>query len=96
MMDPLISTSLPAGPRAETSNDRALRDVAQKLEATFLAEMLTSAGLGKSRSLTGGGAGEDQFQSFLVRQQAEQIAKSGGIGLSETLFNALKESQNEK
>ena len=94
-MDPLIPTAKPVGVRPETPNDRALRDVAQKLEATFLAEMLKSAGLGESRSLMGGGAGEEQFKSFLVRQQAEQIAKSGGIGLSETLFNALKEAQND-
>ena len=94
-MDPLIPSSRPVGTRPETANDRALREVAQKLEATFLAEMLKSAGLGKSRSMMGGGAGEEQFQSFLVRQQAEQIAKSGGIGLSETLFNALKEAENE-
>ncbi|SLN61800.1 chemotactic signal-response protein CheL [Falsiruegeria litorea R37] len=95
-MDPLYRTTPPPQALSKTRGDGALRDVAQKLEATFLAEMLTSAGLGESRSLMGGGSGEDQFQSFLVRQQAEQIAKSGGIGLSETLFNALKEAQNEK
>lgn len=94
-MDPLTSSSLPVAPRLETANDRALRDVAQKLEATFLAEMLKSAGLGKSRALMGGGAGEEQFQSFLLQQQAEQITKAGGIGLSETLFHALKETQND-
>ncbi|MBO9450558.1 rod-binding protein [Tropicibacter sp. R16_0] len=95
-MDPLFPSALHVNPRSDTPSDYALREVAQKLEATFLAEMLKSAGLGQSRSSMGGGAGEEQFQSFLVRQQAEQIAKSGGIGLSETLFNALKEAQNEK
>ncbi|GAB5436084.1 rod-binding protein [Falsiruegeria mediterranea] len=95
-MDPLFPSGLHVNPRSDKTTDHALREVAQKLEATFLAEMLKSAGLGKSRSSMGGGAGEEQFQSFLVRQQAEQIAKSGGIGLSETLFNALKEAQNEK
>lgn len=78
------------------SRDDAMRDAAFKLEASFLTEMLKSAGLGKSREgLGGGGAGEDQFSSFLVRAQAEQITEAGGIGLAESLYNALKESQND-
>ncbi|MBD3665495.1 rod-binding protein [Sulfitobacter aestuariivivens] len=75
--------------------DRALRDAAQDLEATFLAEMLKSAGLGQSRNSFGGGAGEDQFGSFLVLEQSRQLVRAGGIGLSEALFDALKERENE-
>jgi Rod binding domain-containing protein len=71
---------------------RALRDAAVELEASFLAEMLKSAGLAKTSDSFGGGAGEDQFSSFLVRAQAEQIAKSGGIGLAEMFFHALSEA----
>ncbi|MGR3661749.1 MAG: rod-binding protein [Paracoccaceae bacterium] len=85
---PISITSLPSG-------DAALHQAAQDLESTFLAEMLKSAGLGKSRDSMGGGAGEDQFSSFLVRAQAEQMTKAGGIGLAEMFFNALKETQND-
>lgn len=86
------STPLP-GTQAKARDD-AMRDAAMKLEASFLTEMLKSAGLGKSREgLGGGGAGEDQFSSFLIRAQAEQITEAGGIGLAESLYNALKESQ---
>lgn len=77
-------------------NDAALRAAAQKLEATFLAEMLKAAGLGESRQSNGGGAGEDQFSSFLVQAQAEEMVAAGGIGLAEALFDALKERQNAK
>lgn len=70
--------------------DAQLREAAQKLEATFLAEMLKSAGLGSSRSSFGGGIGEDQFSSFLRDAQAMEMAQSGGIGLAESLFNAMK------
>ena len=86
---PVSTSPLPFG-------DAALRQAAQDLESTFLAEMLKSAGLGKSRDSMGGGAGEDQFASFLVRAQAEQMTKAGGIGLAEMFFNALKETQNDK
>ena len=56
-----------------------------------MAEMLESAGLGAARGGFGGGAGEAQFASFLVQAQAEAMAEAGGIGLAETLFNALAE-----
>jgi flagellar protein FlgJ len=76
--------------------DAALLDVAQKLEASFLAEMLTAAGLGQSREGFGGGAGEDQFSSFLVQEQASAMVQAGGIGLSEMIFQSLKERQNDE
>ncbi|MGR3291057.1 MAG: rod-binding protein [Paracoccaceae bacterium] len=71
--------------------DQALWDVAQKLEASFLAEMLKSAGLGTPRASFGGGSGEEQFGSFLRQEQAEMMVKAGGIGLAQSLFEALKE-----
>ncbi|WP_299372666.1 rod-binding protein [uncultured Tateyamaria sp.] len=79
-------------PQAKVQN-AALMDAAKKLEATFLAEMLKSAGFGKSRESLGGGAGEDQFSSFLVQAQATEMVEAGGIGLAEALFDALKERQ---
>lgn len=83
-----IGASAPQAPR-----DQALYEVAQELEATFLAEMLKSAGLGQSSESFGGGAGEDQFSSFLVQEQAKAMVQAGGIGLAESLYNALKEQQ---
>ncbi len=71
-------------------SDADLREAAIALEATFLAEMLKSAGLGETSSSFGGGAGEDQFQSFLIEAQAKEMAASGGIGLAQSLFEALK------
>ncbi len=68
--------------------------LAQELEATFLAEMLKSAGLSSSSAAFGGGAGEDQFTSFLVNAQARQIVRAGGIGLAENLYHALKETHD--
>lgn len=72
------------------ATDTKLQEAAQKLEATFLAEMLKSAGLGAQNSTMGGGIGEDQFASFLRDAQAQEMAKSGGIGLAESLFEAMK------
>ncbi|MGC1497589.1 MAG: rod-binding protein [Sulfitobacter sp.] len=88
-MIPPLSTAVPP-----TAKDKALIEAAQKLEATFLAEMLKSAGLGQTSESFGGGAGEDQFASFLVQEQAMQMVKAGGIGLSEAIYETLKEREN--
>lgn len=85
---PLTST----GRANPARSDEQLRQVAQELEATFLAEMLKTAGLHKTSEAFGGGVGEDQFGSFLVKAQADEMAKAGGIGLAEQIFEALKES----
>lgn len=75
-----------------TQRDRALWQAAEKLEANFLAEMLKSTGLGSTSDSFGGGQGEEQFQSFLRTAQAELMVKAGGIGLTQSLFEALRDS----
>lgn len=67
----------------------ALRKATDALEAEFLNEMLDAAGVGKTSETFGGGIGEEQFASFLRREQATEMIRHGGIGLSESIFNAL-------
>ena len=75
---------------SQRPDDPSLRDAAIALEASFLAEMLKAAGFGKAQEAFSGGAGEDQFSSFLVQEQATRMARAGGIGLAETIFQAMK------
>jgi len=78
----------PAVPPADLTR---LRAAAEQLEAGFLAEMLKAAGLDRpSDSGFGGGEGEEHFASFLVEAQARALVRAGGIGLAESLFEALK------
>lgn len=91
----LIPPSPPPVVAASLTRDAKLMEAAQGLETAFLAEMLQSAGLGKTSESFGGGAGEDQFGSFLIREQAKHIVKGGGIGLAQSLFEALKDSKND-
>ncbi len=88
---PRFATTLPD----HLQTDVKLRDAAQKLEATFLSEMLKSAGLGTPRDSFGGGKGEEQFASFLREAQAQEMAKAGGIGLAEALYEAMKVRLND-
>jgi flagellar protein FlgJ len=84
------------GTNPMTGSQKRLYETAQKLEATFLAEMLKTAGFGAPREGFGGGAGEEQFGSFLLQEQSMEIVKAGGIGLTETLFQALKDRTNDQ
>lgn len=93
-MTPIVSPQGSPTPQVGTPNDAALREAAIALEASFLAEMLEAAGLGETRSFLGGGSGEDQFASFLVQEQATKLAETGGIGLAESIFEALKAREN--
>lgn len=90
----LNSVIAPPGGRAPgpaaADRDAPLRATAQALEAQFLAEMLKSAGLGEARDAFGGGIGEEQFASFLRGEQATAMARNGGIGLAESIFEAMK------
>lgn len=69
--------------------------VAKKLEASFIAEMLKSMKYGETPESFGGGAGEDQFSSFLRQEQANRITETGGIGLAETLFRSIAGQTDE-
>lgn len=80
---------------AMSPRDAEIMKAAQSLEAAFLSEMLKSAGIGETPDAFGGGTGEDQFASFLREEHAKQMTQAGGIGLAQTLFEAMKESSNE-
>ncbi len=80
---------------ARPTREDQLRAAAQALEASFLAQMLESAGVGEVPDAFGGGEGEGQFASFLRQAQAEEIAQSGGIGLAESIYASLLERSDE-
>jgi len=84
-----------SGPTERSPDDARLREMAQALESTFLAEMLKSAGFGAARDAFGGGLGEDQFASFLRTEHARALSARGGIGLAESLFQALRERHDD-
>lgn len=66
-----------------------MRQAAIKLETAFIAEMLRSVGFGSTAHGTAGAGGGDQFATFMIAAQAERLAAAGGIGLAESLFNAM-------
>ena len=81
----IAAASAQAGPLG------ALKRAATELEASFLEQMLKAAGLGETPEAFGGGAGEDQFASFMRREHARAMAEAGGVGLAEQIFHAMKD-----
>ena len=79
-----------ASHRAEKARETALN-----LEATFLSEMLKSAGFGMQANTFSGSQGEDHFASFQRDAIAEHMVRAGGIGLAEHFFNAMMETPKD-
>lgn len=82
-------------PHAKRVAPPAAWETAQKLEATFLAEMLKSAGFGKTASFSGG-IGEEQFASFQRQALADEMVKAGGLGLANAFYQSMMESSYDK
>ncbi|WP_294608851.1 rod-binding protein [Roseovarius sp.] len=86
-----------AGVRPATPTRQAspIREAAERLEASFLAEMLKSAGFGEQENSFSGSSGEDQFASFHREALALQMVRNGGIGLAEVFYQSLTEKTND-
>ncbi len=74
-------------------HEQKLQSAAKDFEATFIAQMLTYAGFGKSLSSEAGFGGE-AFSSLLIEQYAKQISERGGFGLSDTIYQQLKSRES--
>lgn len=84
-----MQTSLVTAPQTVAPDRQRLMDTARELEAAFLSEMLSHAGFSQSSEAFGGGAGEEQFASFLRAEQAKLIVDRGGLGLAEMIFKSM-------
>ncbi|KMK65889.1 rod-binding protein [Puniceibacterium sp. IMCC21224] len=89
------SRTTPGAPTGQSERDASLWSAARSLEATFLSEMLKTAGLGEVSDTFGGGEGEEHFASFLRDEQARAMVAKGGIGLAESLYHSLKDRDHE-
>lgn len=85
-----VSTLMTGAPSAQ---DDRLLEKAKQLEAAFLSEMLSFTGLGELSETFDGGAGEEQFASFLRAEQAKLMVERGGIGLAAVIFDSLKSKE---
>ncbi len=80
--------------QASTPFEKKARDTAESFEAVFLSQILKSMSIGmKSDGPFGGGHSEEVFQDMMSEQMATQIAKNGGIGLSDSIYREILKTQ---
>jgi Rod binding domain-containing protein len=92
-----VSPSLLAPTAQTTTADLAhsrAKDAGQKFEAQFLSTMFQHMFQGlETDGPFGGGAGEEMFRSMMTEAMGKQVAKSGGIGLADTVQREILKLQ---
>ncbi len=103
MSDPAIQGALIAAQSAPVSAPQksataaAAAKAAKEFEGVFIAQMLQPMfDSVPTDGPFGGGQGEQMFRSLMVDQYGQQIANSGGFGLSAAMTRALLQHQTVK
>jgi Rod binding domain-containing protein len=94
MTDPVSLSGGAADRPLQTANPTRL--VAERLEASFLAEMLKFGGLEPKSDSFSASTGESQFASFHREALAQEMVKAGGIGLADVFFHSMMERSNDE
>jgi len=69
-------------------------EAAEQFEAQFLSSMLQPMFEGiKADGAFGGGHGETMFRSLLVDQYAQQMTRSGGVGITQSVYREILKLQ---
>lgn len=90
--------SLLGTPAAATSPDtrlhRQARDKAEEFEAVFLAMFIEHMHAGvETDGPFGGGSAEETYRSMLSQEYGGSIARSGGIGIADTVYSEILKAQ---
>jgi flagellar protein FlgJ len=71
-----------------------VREIAEEFEAVFLNTMLETMFAGvKTDGMFGGGQSEGMYRSMMNQEYANAIAKSGGIGIADDLYEEILRTQ---
>jgi Rod binding domain-containing protein len=90
----LPGAPLPLTAAAQAQEAAELRRAAEEFEAVFLSQMLAPMFEGlDTEGLGGGGMGEQIFRPMLVERYAEAIARSGGVGIADSVVREMMRFQ---
>ena len=77
---------------------RTMLKASEEFEALFISEMLAPVFEGlKTEGLFGGGSAEKIYKSLMVQEYGKAIARSGGVGIADTVqreFLRMQEQQS--
>ncbi len=90
----------PAMPAAAPlpANAQKLHQAAEDFTAVALGELLSPMfdTVDTANGPFGGGAGETAFKPMLISEFAKQIARAGGLGLTEPIYQQMLRMQEER
>ena len=81
----------PAAPSGDTRE--RIKETAKDFEAAFLSIMFSQMFKDVDAGAFGGGQGETMFQSFLMDAFSKQTARSGGVGLADSVQREMLKLQ---
>jgi Rod binding domain-containing protein len=85
-----LPSAAPPKPNLHPGNDAKMRTTAEGFETMFLNQMFELMGESVQADPTfGGGQAENIFRSMLSEQYAKQMAKGGGIGISNAVYQEM-------
>jgi len=90
-LSPDILRSAPSAPVGDTREKIAA--TAKDFEASFLSIMFGQMFQGVEAGEFGGGQGETMFRSFLMDAFAKQTARTGGVGLADSVQREMLKLQ---
>ena len=90
----LLQPQAAAQTTADLAKRAKIRETAQAFEANFLSIMLQPMFEGTDVDAPfGGGVGEEMFRSVMTEQLGKQMARAGGIGLTDTIQREMLKLQ---
>lgn len=91
-----IQTSLgQIAANVEKGNTDKARKAAEEFEAVFLTQILSTMNDGiKADGPFGGGQDEEMWRGMLNEQYAASIARQGGIGIADQVYNEILKMQD--
>ena len=86
-----------ASSAASVKNDK-LRKTAKDFETVFLEDAMNRLGenIGDAGPLGGGEGGGSVYRSMLMKEYAGEIVKSGGVGISDSVYRQMLKLQEGK
>lgn len=82
------------GSSLQTRQREAAKKAAEDFESVFIAQMMEPMFQGlKTDGMFGGGNGEAVFRSLMIQEVGKEIAKGGGVGISDGVYREMLRMQ---
>jgi flagellar protein FlgJ len=97
LLPPIATPSVDAAAPKTNVDPAAAKKAGQDFEAFFLSQVFENMFAGVEADPTfGGGNGETVYRSLLLQQYSKVAAKSGGLGIADTVQREILRAQEAK